>query len=372
MSDPVLSGQAWRDFCATLARAGDIVLDEHVPSDPLLRIEGFRYLSRLTRLALEQYVEAGDTDFPFFYQLSHETAKIGSDNPDNEYWNARIDGTKDYRISGKRGTMFYFGIESTAMRYHIDGSSHVTGALLKDDIHWGPNGEFEIIASCNQPSGEHAGKDWLRLEPDSSVLILRQSAMDRKIERGGEFHIERLDGPATPGPLTSESLAEGLTAAGQFVGGVANTFADWTRMFARTPNVFAEHDQTFFTKAGGAKDIFYAYVYYQIEPDEALVIDVTPPECPYWNIQLNNWWKESFDYRFRNVTYNIYSARKRADGSVQFIISRRDPGAERLEANWLDNCEHREGVCLIRWSGAKEHPLPTTHVVKLAELEAGK
>lgn len=156
---------AWRDFCTRLADAGDIILAPDVPDDSLIRAEGFRYLSRLTKLALEQYVEASDPDFPFFYKLSHETAKIGADNPDNVYWNASIRGDCDYRITGKRGSMFYFSIVANAMRYHIDGSAHATGQLLDSDIAWGPDGELEIIASCTpRPT------NWLRLEPDASVI----------------------------------------------------------------------------------------------------------------------------------------------------------------------------------------------------------
>ena len=108
MTDPAPSiAQAWRDYCAKLADAGAVILADDVPADPLIRTEGFRYLSRLSKLALEQYVEASDPDFPFFYQLSHETGKIGADNPDNAYWNASIAGSNDYRITGKRGSMFY-------------------------------------------------------------------------------------------------------------------------------------------------------------------------------------------------------------------------------------------------------------------------
>ncbi|MEY4376732.1 MAG: hypothetical protein RJB26_1282, partial [Pseudomonadota bacterium] len=171
--------ESWRDFCAQLAAAGEVILASDVPADPLIRAEGFRYLSRLTRLGLEQYLEAGDPDFPYFYQLSHATAKIGADNPDNIYWNAAIRGTSDYRITGRRGSMFYFSIVANAMRYHIDGSSHATGQLLDGEIEWGPNGELEIIASCTPQPG-----NWLRLEPDASVIVLRQSAMDRHAERG--------------------------------------------------------------------------------------------------------------------------------------------------------------------------------------------
>ena len=121
---------AWADFCAKLAKAGDVILAADVPADPLVQAEGFRYLSRLAKLGLEQYVEASDPDFPFFYVLSHETAKIGADNPDNKYLNASICGTSDYRITGTRGSMFYFSIVANAMRYHIDGTCTATGSLM--------------------------------------------------------------------------------------------------------------------------------------------------------------------------------------------------------------------------------------------------
>ena len=350
---------AWRDFCARLADAGDIILAPDVPDDPLIRAEGFRYLSRLTKLALEQYVEASDPDFPFFYKLSHETAKIGADNPDNIYWNASIRGDCDYRITGKRGSMFYFSIVANAMRYHIDGSAHATGQLLDSDIEWGPDGELEIIASCTpQP------KNWLRLEPDASVIVLRQSALDRDSERGGEFKIERIGGPAVPTPLSPDRLAAGLATSAQFVRGIASTFADWTRLFRENPNQFAAIDQSMFQKGGGAKDIYYAHSYWRIEPDEAWVIEVTPPECDYWNFQLDNWWMESFDYRFRQVTLNKHSAKLEADGSVRIICAARDPGV----GNWIDTCSHREGTALLRWAGAKVHPLPTARIVKLEDV----
>lgn len=358
--------QAWRDYCARLADAGAVILADDVPADPLIRTEGFRYLARLSKLALEQYVEASDPDFPFFYQLSHETGKIGADNPDNEYWNASISGTNDYRITGKRGSMFYFSIVANAMRYHIDGSAHATGSLMADEIQWGRDGEVEIIASCTAPSGADAGKNWLKLDPDASVIIIRQSALNRSAERGGEFRIERIGGPAVPAPLSAERLSAGLGAAGQFVNGVAQTFADWTRLFQQTPGQFPDIDQSMFQKGGGAKDIYYAHAYWQIAPDEAWVIEVTPPECYYWNFQLDNWWMESFDYRFRQITVNKHSARLEPDGSLRIVCAARDVGV----GNWIDTCNHTEGTALLRWAGASQHPLPRARIVKLADLES--
>jgi hypothetical protein len=356
------SAQAWADFCAKLAKAGEVILAPDAPQDPLVQAEGFRYLSRLARLGLEQYVEASDPDFPFFYVLSHETAKIGADNPDNKYLNASIRGTSDYRITGQRGSMFYFSIVANAMRYHIDGSCVATGSLMSDQIEWGPNGEVEIIASMNPQPG-----NWLRLEADTSVIIIRQSALDRAHEKPGSFQIERIGGPALPAPLDPAKLHDGLAAAGQFVGGVAATFADWTRMFRQHPNVFAPIDQSMFQKGGGSPDIYYAHGYWAVAPDEAWVIEVTPPDCYYWNFQIDNWWMESFDYRFRQISVNKHSAKLEANGSVRIIAAARDPGI----GNWVDTSGHSVGTALLRWAGASEHPLPRTRVVKLADLMGG-
>jgi len=56
----VLDGTAWRDFCRALEAAGDVILDPRAPADPRNRAEGFRYLSRLTRAALETFIEDAD------------------------------------------------------------------------------------------------------------------------------------------------------------------------------------------------------------------------------------------------------------------------------------------------------------------------
>lgn len=351
--------EAWKTFCAKLEQTGELILDERVPKDPLIQAEGFRYLSRLTKLALEQYVEATDPDFPFFYALSHETGKIGADNPDNRYLNASIKGDCDYRITGTKGSMPYFSIVANAMRYHIDGSAHPTGSLMMNEIEWGPNGEVEIIASCTPKEG-----NWLRLEPDASVIIIRQSYMDRASERPGEFKIERIGGPERPAPLDPDVLCAGLDRAAQFVNGVAHTFFDWALLFRESTNRFPDIDQSMFQKAGGAADIYYAHAYWQIARDEAWIIEVTPPGCDYWNFQFDNFWMESFDYRFLEVTLNKHTAKVRPDGTVRIVCCADNPGVD----NWIDTSGHTEGTALIRWVGADHHPLPTTRVVAISEL----
>ena len=102
-------------------------------------------------------------------------------------------------------------------------------------------------------------------------------------------------------------------------------------------------------------------------PDEALVVEATPPECDYWNFQLTNHWLESLDYRYFQVHVNKHTAAYEPDGSVRVVVAHEDPGVP----NWLTTTGHAQGGMCWRWIRAVENPVPQTRVVKLEELRRG-
>jgi hypothetical protein len=106
MSDEALArvtdGRAWADFCDRLKAAGQVVLGAEAAPLPLDRTEGWRYLSRLTRLGLEMMVECADPEFPTLYSATTPTIKVGGDNPDNLYQNATISARHQGKV-GVRG-----------------------------------------------------------------------------------------------------------------------------------------------------------------------------------------------------------------------------------------------------------------------------
>jgi hypothetical protein len=116
--------------------------------------------------------------------------------------------------------------------------------------------------------------------------------------------------------------------------------------------------------AGGDPNICYYHSYWQLGPEEALQIEVTPPECRSWNFQLDNHWMESLDYRYYRVTINKHTARYEDDGSLRIVVSHRDPG----HANWIETAGHDRGTMCFRWIRADEHPEPRCRVVKVSEL----
>lgn len=356
--DRVAPGEVWRDFCRRLEKAGDLVFNAEVAGTPIDQAEGYRYLSRLMRIALEMHLENSDTDFPGFYQASHPTAKIGADNPDNLYLNASISGERRYRITGKRGTVPILSFGSKANRYAVDGTMASTGEIDSADMVFEPDGSFEIIASKEKANG-----NWLPLADDTSMLLVRQTFLDRDNEQPAMVKIEAIDPPrATPEPLSLPKLEQSFGKAVAFVEGTAKTFLHWADLFKKEQlNQLATTDQTMFFKAGGDPTIFYLHGYWKLEPGEALVIETPVPDCTFWNFQLDNIWMESLDYRFHRVHVNKHSAKTNADGSVTIVVAERDPGY----GNWVDTAGHEHGTMLLRWTSATEHPVPKTKVVRL-------
>jgi len=104
--------------------------------------------------------------------------------------------------------------------------------------------------------------------------------------------------------------------------GASLLFAKWARDFQKHSNALPRFDQEVSNQAGGDPTIAYYHSHWSLLPDEALVIDVTPPLCMTWNFQLNDYWMESLDYRYAPVWVNSHTAHYNADGSATLTIAR--------------------------------------------------
>ena len=348
----------WRQFCAALADAGEILKRPEAPLTAIDQAEGLRYLSRLARTALNMLVDSSDPDFPRLFLLCDDKIKIGADNPDNLYQQCVVNPTRDYRITGKRNTVPYFSIGSKANRYAIDGTMASTGEIEFADMEFGPDGSFEIIVSREPKSG-----NWLPMQDDTSLLIVRQTFDDKHTQVPADVKVERIGaGPAVPAVLTPEVIERQLMGAAQWVRGTANTFADWSEWFKTQPNRIYDGDQSVYWRAGGDPNIWYGHLYFDLQPGEALVIEATPPaDCRMWNFQIDNWWMESLDHVHQKVWINGSQAKYEEDGRVVLVCADADPGY----GNWIDLAGHRSGTGLWRWIGASDHPVPQCRIVKL-------
>jgi Protein of unknown function (DUF1214) len=362
MSDPEQhfdSAEIWAQYCEAIKLAGRQLLRPETPKDPFNQAEGLRYLSRLVRLGLEMYVESGDMSFPSFMVPSHETAKIIADNPDNYYQVARIDGRHDYRVRGSRGTVAYLNFSTKRGGYDSGGKLELSGFIDAKGMSFEPDGQFELVLSQKPRPG-----NWLKLDPDSSQLLVRQTFLDRIHEKPAQLRIERMDTAARPPPLDPRTLRENLRKAGTFVDGTARLSGDWAHSYRGHTNQLPPADQAHCQAAGGDPNIFFYHSYWRLAPEEALVIHFPRVAvCDYWNIQVNNYWMESLDYRYFRICINKHSAQLDSDGGLTLILAHADPG----HPNWLETAGHEQGTMCFRWINSQEQVHPETRVVKLAQ-----
>jgi hypothetical protein len=356
----VVSGAAWEEFCDSLKALGGHITRDDTPTDPFNRAEGFRYLTRLVRNALESVIEGGSPEFPTMRSLGN-MVKMGADNPDNLYQGASIHGDYDYRIRGSRGTVYYLSFASISGGYGSDGTMITDGFIDDKTLQLEPDGSFEIVLSQKEQPG-----NWIPLTPKTRSLNIRQTFLDRGTEKPAQIEIERIDLEGTPPPYSAERLHKDLQRVSANLHGTVKLFADWSNSFRPDINTLPPADQAYCQSIGGDPNIFYFHSYWEIAEDEALMIRAPRiPECQTWNFQLDNYWMESLDYRFHRITVNKHTASYEDDGSVVLYIAHEDPGV----GNWIDTAGHANGTMCWRWIGTDDHPDLETQVLKIADLK---
>jgi len=362
ITQKVVDGTAWREFCDMLADAGQVILAEGNPDSPLDRAEGFRMLTRLLRGALESKLEYGRATEPVLVRACHETVKIVGENPDNHYLGATLDGQYDYRIWGTRGDAKWISFNLFSAGGFGGGGPGTGATMHEEQMHIEPDGSFELIISQREQPG-----NWLH--SDTRSIAIRQTFLDRRNQQHAELHIERIgaDASAPPAPLTPEELYLSLLYAGFYIKGVAEIGAGWATRQAQWPNVFTDEAELPETDKFKDPQIKWHQGYFDLAEDEALIVEVTPPECEYWMIALHNHWMETLDYVNHQATLNCQTTKLEPDGSVRWVIAHTDPGVP----NWLDTAGHQRGTVGVRWVGPDViDVLPTTRVVKLESVRA--
>ncbi|NUP05450.1 MAG: DUF1214 domain-containing protein [Polyangiaceae bacterium] len=360
----VIDGTSWNELCDALKNAGNVILSDQ-PSDPLTRAEGFRYLSRLTRAALQTFVEHNDPRAPVLQRVVHETAKMGADNPDIVYSNAALSGEYKYRIRGRRGSVHYISFATQIGHYGRGAGMPPTGQIDTSSLRVRRDGTFEILLSTEPPAELAAGQNHLPITKDTGTLIVRQIRLQPD-EVLADLRIERTGGDPRPAPLTAEMVDAGFQSTSMFVSGAAMLFATWSRMFQEHENRLPRFDPELSNRFGGLADVAYYHSYWRLSPDQALVIDARPPHCDHWNFQLNNHWMESLDYRYFRVHVNSATAVYRPDGSARIVVAHRDPGVP----NWIETAGHAFGTMCLRWVRPEgDPPEPGCRVVPLADVQ---
>ena len=400
---------AWDDMMTDLARARDAIDQPELmpaPANDRNLAEGYRYLLGFVHSAIER-VFHGDPQFPFVRHALQILNKGTIDNADAIYFACEIDGHESYVLRGRVGDHRHWSGEPPAQagrkapQYMIfetsdgciagdsgsltelrPGVKARTGSLDSTKIDVAPDGSFEVLLAPERPA-ERVGnfiathRRVSRPNPDdpegsldrwASHLSGRQLFYDWGREDPSPLTIMRVGGAGQhPPAYTSDAAAAELRRAGTLVRGQMHFWNQFNTILLETygkpdgkegerfmpRNAFNAPNAASGALGGGQSTNIYAGGVYELDPDEALVIETRIQVSPqYVGISLANLWGESHDFANHQSSLNGFQAEWDEDGVLRWILAHRDPGVP----NWLDTTGHREGYMSPRWSYSETPP----------------
>jgi hypothetical protein len=323
------------------------------------------------------------------------------DNADAIYFYTAIDGRQSYRVRGTTGDTRHWRGEEPAASGHKaphyvifettsgdlpgdtgslmelrPGVKTQTGRLDSSQITLNDDGSFEVLLAPERPVG-YTGNFIPTLKVvkrppsgDSTAPVARYAnyISGRQLfndwEHEEAIHLEIVQLGAEGGhaaPYSANSAAAELRRCGEIVRNQMHFWnAFWTILMgtygeregsipgvAFPRNGFNTVNAASGATGGGQSTNIYAGGVFELEPDEALIIENHVRIKPrYVGFQVGNLWGESIEYADQIGSLNGHQMTIDADGILRIVLAHNDPGVP----NWVDTTGHREGFMTPRWT----------------------
>ena len=343
---------AWAHLLGKLERATQIVQSDPASRNAVDLASGMRHLLVLLATGADEALRFDPDPILSVQRAStNDIITWGMECPDCIYTQAKLHGGESYRLFGNRGTARYVGLQT------MDGIVSTANELV-DELEVDADGNFEVILSRDERDG-----NWMRIEGDAPTLTVRHFFYDwdsevqssLRIERLGDA-VERTKATASPDVLVSRQLV----ALGDFVHDNLQFFLQFGG--AAPANGFLPAIDR--TAMGAAAENRPVIGRWELGPDEALILEVEPPQGVYWSYSLGNPWWETIHYGRHQSSLNGHQAVVDSDGLVRVALCERDPGV----ANWLDTAGHSNGAMILRCVRTTTAPTPNARVVAFNDI----
>jgi hypothetical protein len=417
---------AWDEMIQSLQDARDAIDQPQLmppPGSDRNLAEGYRYLMGYVHSAVERAFHM-DPDRPHFRNALSVITRSTIDNADAIYFYTAIDGRQSYRVHGQTGDTRHWRGEEPAAAGHKaphyvifettcgelpgdtgslmelrPGLKTQTGRLDSSRIEVGEDGSFEILLAPERPVG-YAGNFIPTLKvvkrsqsedsPESperyaNYISGRQLFNDWEHEEPIHLEITQVgaEGSHAP-PYCADRASAELREFGSIVRNQMHFWnAFWTILMgtygvregsipgvAFPRNNFNTVNAASGATGGGQSTNLYAGGVFELEPDEALIIENDIRLKPqYIGFQIGNLWGESIEYANQIGSLNGHQMTVDADGVLRLVLAHNDPGVP----NWLDTTGHREGFMTPRWTYSetpeqKDWPVITAKKVLFNEI----
>ncbi|MGI9292923.1 MAG: hypothetical protein ACR2PS_02990 [Pseudomonadales bacterium] len=282
----------------------------------------------------------------------------GIENPDNIYRHAPIDGHSQYEIRGimpeNPPAQQSFTLYATlpGMREMNREGSMILGAL--DRVVTEPDGSFVVTIDREAAAGR---PNHIQSAEETALLIVRDSLTDWRLQSPATLSIHRVGGPQ-PDPVHDERyMAE---RAAWLIERAVPFWANYNNELIYTHPVNTVRTPR--PRGGG-----WGYGitgHFNLSDEQALVVTLDPKGSGYLGFQLADPWGVGLEYVNRSGSLSAAQARANDDGTITYVISRRDPGVH----NWLDTSGLDRGIFAIRWQDVPKHVDSSDGLVREVKL----
>jgi hypothetical protein len=361
---PLGSLPSWEEQIKLLLPVGDRLLENWARPNLTEEEKQDQYVLGLAMLSSgylgHVYMDAKRPMWVPYWNIAYNQ---GGPNPDYIYNWVAVDPDGVYRISGLRGTNRFTEVSQMNRRLYIKlenqkNSNPITNDL--DELTIAPDGYFSVILSAERPEG-YTG-DWWKLGANTGSLLLRRCSTDWRNEVDSKMAIERLDPVET---ATWTDVSKRISELPEWIVGMISFMTDLVKWYKEHHPTNGLELSKKITQIGGLPNQFYYDGIYQIEDDEALIVEVPLPKtCFYWQILVADDRFCTVDWVNRQSSINDRQARLDADGKLRAVVSKQDPGVP----NWLDKEDNKWGILQMRFNRASDAPPAKVTKVKLADV----
>jgi len=344
--------QAWSHLMHRLEDAAQMVESHPASRNRADLAAGMRHLLVLLAAGIDEALRFDPDPILCVQRAStNDVVTWGMECPDCLYTRATLRGDESYRLLGNRGTARYVGLQT------MNGIASTANALV-DELAVDGNGNFEVVLSAQERNG-----NWMRIEGAHPTLTVRHFFYDWDTEVPSSLRIERIGDPVhreVPHIDPDLVVSRQLLALGDFVHDNLEFFLQFGAA-APSNGFLPPIDRTAVGAAAENKPVIGRW---ELGSDEALILEVEPPQGVYWSFSLGNPWWETIHYGRHQSSLNAHQAVVDSDGLVRVVVCRRDPGV----LNWLDTAGFSNGAIILRCVRTSTAPTPSARVVSFDEI----
>jgi hypothetical protein len=353
-----------------IATATDAAAQSSAPQGAGARAQAASYVRQLAQLILGVQLLAVDPDHPVLFRDPDPLTVAGKDppvrtgiySPDNISYISVVDGTRDYRISAKRGNSDDLSFQAISGFPGEGTTGTPTATLLKDQITVGADGRYTIDVGPTAGPGNH-----LATVPETSIIAVREAFNDWSKAVPDQLTLEAVGARGGRARrLTNQQLVTALDAATASLTKQSPYWINlWQGLLATFP---ANQMRAPMPTQGGLAGQLSSLSAIDLPADQALVVSVGESDARYQGFEVADAFGQTLPFGTHTSSLNATQATVGSDGRFHFVVSPTDPGVP----NWIDTEGRTRGLLFLRWQGLPgvlpTDDYPTAQLVPMASI----